>query len=414
MYACSALVLGACLAAEEIRQQEVHRSKWVEDWLLERETRGSFALLHRELRLHSKLFKKYLNMSVPTFDFILSKIKHRIAKEDTVMRQAIPPAERLQATLLFLICGIPYSRLQYDTRIHENTLGLIIPEVCSAIYESLRDEFLKTPTTPDEWLKVAVEFERTWNFPNCIGAVDGKHVQIKPPPGSGSYYYNYKGFHSIVLLAIANANYEIIYANIGSNGRVSDGGVWANCDLQQRLESGTAGVPGLKNLPGSSVKAPHVLVADEAFPLKTYLMKPFPMRNQNDDQRIFSYRLSRARRIIENVFGIMSMRFRVLRTSINLEPSKVEKIILAIIALHNLLRRQSTEDYLPQGSVDQDNMTPGALDRGSSRSETSLVGLPRQGGTSSSEDSKKVRENFTAYFMNEGAVSWQREMSGLF
>ena len=105
------------------------------------------------------------------------------------------------------------------------------------------------------------------------------------------------------------------------------------------------------------------------------------MRNQNDDQRIFSYRFSRARQIIENVFGIMSMRFRVLRTSINLEPSKVEKIVLTIITLCNLLRRQSTEDYVPQGSVDQDNMTTGAVDRGAWRSETSLVGVPRQGGS---------------------------------
>ena len=68
-------------------------------------------------------------------------------------------------------------------------------------------------------------FEDNWHFPNCVGSVDGKHIEIVPPPESGSFYYNYKGFHSMVLMPIANANYELLYAHFGTNGRISDGGV---------------------------------------------------------------------------------------------------------------------------------------------------------------------------------------------
>ena len=88
-----------------------------------------------------------------------------------------------------------------------------------------------TPTTEDEWRNVAEGFERRWNFPYCLGAIDGKHINIVPPPNHGSYFFNYKGTHSIVLMAVANSNYEFIYVDVGRNGRASDGGVWGNCSL---------------------------------------------------------------------------------------------------------------------------------------------------------------------------------------
>lgn len=73
-----------------------------------------------------------------------------------------------------------------------------------------------------DWLDIAAGFENKWQFPHCLGAIDGKHVQIIPPKESGSYYFNYKKTHSIVLMAIANANREFIYCSVGTNGRVSD------------------------------------------------------------------------------------------------------------------------------------------------------------------------------------------------
>ena len=94
--------------------------------------------------------------------------------------------------------------------------------MCDAIYHSLGKEYLNTPTSVDEWLQVAADFEHRWQFPNYLGAIDGKHVNICPSPGSGSYFHNYKGNHSVVLMAVANANYEVIYADIGANGRVPD------------------------------------------------------------------------------------------------------------------------------------------------------------------------------------------------
>ena len=82
------------------------------------------------------------------------------------------------------------------------------------------------PSTSQEWQTVALEFATRWDFPNCGGAIDGKHVRIVPPPRSGSHYYNYKGFHSIVLMAVASAQYEFLFVDVGKNGRMSDGGAF--------------------------------------------------------------------------------------------------------------------------------------------------------------------------------------------
>lgn len=82
------------------------------------------------------------------------------------------------------------------------------------------------------WQQIADNFNTIWQFPHCLGAIDGRHIKFRPPRSDGSYYYNYKGDHSIVLLGLADTNYKFIYVNIGVNGRISDGGVLGNAACQ--------------------------------------------------------------------------------------------------------------------------------------------------------------------------------------
>ena len=184
--------------------------------------------------------------------------------------------------------------------------------------------------------------------------MDGKHVGIKCPAKSGSNFFNYKNFFSIVLFAIVDADYKFIYIDVGKNGRISDGGIFANTPIYNKLENGSLQLPDDESLPDRVKNFPFLLVGDEAFPLKSYLMKPYPNRNLDLTQRIFNYRLSRVRRIVENVFGILSSRFGVFQKPIPLEPEKVEKIVMAACVLHNFLRNKPSlrDFYTPQESFD--------------------------------------------------------------
>ena len=87
----------------------------------------------------------------------------------------------------------------------KSTVSNIVSEVCEAIWNGLKPEFGKMPSNPDEWLAVSKDYEVLWNFPHCLGAIDGKHIVIQAPHNSGSAFYNYKGTHSILLLAVSDA-----------------------------------------------------------------------------------------------------------------------------------------------------------------------------------------------------------------
>ena len=128
------------------------------------------------------------------------------------------------------------------------------------------------------------------------------------PRKSDSLYYNYKGFLSIVLMAACDGNYNYFtLVDIGQYGSNNDSGVLSNSEMGKAFEDGTINFPAAIHLPGCDQlpSLPYFLVGDEIFALKPWLMHPYPGRNIPEEKSIFNYRLSRARRVIENRFGIL-------------------------------------------------------------------------------------------------------------
>lgn len=215
---------------------------------------------------------------------------------------------------------------------------------------------MPAPTT-DLLQSIAKDYFKTWNFPNCVGCIDGKHIRIKCPKNSGSIYYNYKQYFSIVLQGIADANYKFVTIDVGAYGKQSDGGIFSLSNVYKCLKTNTFNMPSPEYLPSTEIKAPFVILGDEAYPLKPYLLKPYSRQNLSNEERVFNYRLSRARRCIECAFGILVAKWRFLKTELQMNPENVDILVQAACLLHNILIDNEGVPAQPEESIHNDKIS---------------------------------------------------------
>lgn len=297
--------------------------------------------------------------------------------------------------LRFLATGLSYEGLAFSFRMGVCTVQRIVMETCEALWAVFQQDHMPAPTTAI-CQKAAEDFWRLWNFPNCFGAIDGKHIRIKCPAKSGSLYYNYKQFYSLALQGVADAKCKFLAIDVGAMGRQSDGGVFNNSDLFKCLENNVFGLPASLPLPITQVHTPLVLVGDEAYPLLQYLMRPFPRVNLTREKKIYNYRLSRARRCIECAFGIMSQKFRILLKPIETNVANAEKIIKACCILHNIIIEMDSSEV----SMYDQNATP-----------TNDNLLPRARKRQAKNVALQARQRLQDFFNSEeGRVPWQDDM----
>lgn len=254
----------------------------------------------------------------------------------------------------------------------------------------MRQECIPTPTC-DTWKSIASDFERIADFPHCLGAVDGKHIRLTCPFDSGSMYFNYKDYFSIVLMAVADAKYRFVYVDVGSYGKECDSSIFKRSNLWRSIETGSLKLPEEQLLQGTeSPKIPYFFVGDEAFGLHKHLLRPFGGNHLTVEKRVFNYRLCRARRYVECAFGILSNKWRLFHRPLNVQPHFAMTIVNACIVLHNYVRDRD-------GYIVEDITTI-----------TGLEDLARENTIRGGLAANNIRSVLCSYFMSEvGSVPWQ-------
>ena len=192
---------------------------------------------------------------------------------------------------------------------------------------------------------------------------------MQAPAHFSSTFFNYKGTHNVVPMAVCDAHYCFTLIDVGDAGRHSDGSVLCHSAFWQAMENGELSLPSDSNIEGILSPVPYFFVGNAAFPLKMYMLWPYPGRYLPDSKRIFNYCLPRARRIIENTFGIIAAKFRIFQRPIVASPEKVTCITKAACSLHNYLKLSEVCNvtsnwlYCPPGYIkyeDRDgNLIPG-------------------------------------------------------
>lgn len=188
-------------------------------------------------------------------------------------------------------------------------------------------------------------------------------------------------------MALTDANCKFIFVDIGCNGRSNDAGVFLQSNLKKVLEDEKE-MPQ-KSLVGNGRLLPYVVVGDDAFPMQTNMMKPYPYHTNIKEKQIFNPRLSRARHVVERSFGILANRFRVFMSPINLKVQTVEAITYACCVLHNFLL-ENDENYLI--STEPSSSSSDTIDN------MDCAYNPRKGAA------EAIRQQFSEYFSNEGKL----------
>ncbi|KAK0142949.1 putative nuclease HARBI1 [Merluccius polli] len=299
-------------------------------------------------------------MSAQRFDYLLQRIKPFITHKRTHLNP-VSLQERLAVTLRVLASGTSQNAVAISYKLGTTTVSRIVSEVCAAIWLGLRDDYVPFPKGSD-WKDISRDFWRMWNFPNCLGCIDGKHVTIKAPVDAGSDYFNYKGAHSIVLMAVE----------------------FGTALLQNTLQ-----LPQPAHLSGTNTNLPHVFLGDAAFSLNVNLMRPYPGVNLDDGRKIYNYRHSRARRVIENSFGILAARWRIFQKPIEFTPNKVVDVVKAYTTS-------------PSGEVQPGEWRRVVAD------DTNMRAVARMSTARASRAASAVRDDLKTFFQTQqGLVPWQ-------
>ncbi|KAG8172421.1 hypothetical protein JTE90_015795 [Oedothorax gibbosus] len=299
----------------------------------------------------------------------------------------IPPKEMLAVTLRYFASGCSLGDFFYTYRIGTTTASQVVKTTSRAIWNALNKTHFHE-ATQGNWLDIANNFAKNSNFPLCLGAIDGKHVRIEKFPNEGSMNFNYKKFQSIVLLAVADADYKFIYVNVGGFGKDCDSNIFQQTSFWKLLTQKKLNLPDPAPLPPQGLKVPYVFVADDAFPMHEHVMRGYGGHNLTTKQKVFNYRLCRARRYVECSFGILTNKWRIFHRPLNLSRQSAVEVVKACVVLHNIVRERDGyrfEDLLACPLQPITNVTP-----------------------TSRKTGRGIRTCYANYFVsNEGALSWQ-------
>lgn len=279
------------------------------------------------ITLSDEQFKSRFRFTKESVRFIFNKIKPKLTCR-IQRRDCISPMLQLLIALRFYATGSFQAVVGDTVNVSKATVCRVVERVTCAI-ALLRRQYVRMPTA-QERPTVAARFFDIAGFPRIIGAVDCTHVKINSPGGSrAELYRNRKGFFSINVQAICDANLQITSVIARWPGSVHDTTIWNDSPLAAQFEAGTFGS--------------YLILGDSGYPCLRYLMTPF-LNPASPSQEAYNRAQIASRNTIERCFGVLKRRFPCLHSGMQLKLPKVLKVIVACVVLHNMTLH--LDDYI--------------------------------------------------------------------
>ena len=295
-------------------------------------------------------WKENFRMSRVAFEYIAMELSPIISKRDTNFRKAISARQRLAVTLYRLADTASYRTIANLFAIGKSTVCEIVVQVCNAIVQFLLPRYIRLPQSAQEIRERIDESRDRAGFPQVVACVDGCHIPIKAPQNNPEDYVNRKGFHSIVLQGLVDANYLFLDICVGWPGKVHDARLFKNSPLYTSLCGGIFTPDDSVYDTINGVRVPPLILGDSAYPLQDWLMKPYVDRgNLSAEELQFNNLLSITRVVVENGYGRLKGRFPALAKRLDLNVNNCCTVIAACCVLHNfceIMKEEFEEQWL--------------------------------------------------------------------
>ena len=348
-------------------------------------------------------FKDAFRITKNTFAYILSRIGDQLQR-DYINEDPISADERLSICLYKLGRGDYNYTISELCGVGESSVSTIVVEVCQVIVKELWSEWVDQlfPKTCHQFSEKMIEMEEEWQYPYAFAAIDGTHIPIKCPGGGNEarkQYRNFKEFYSIVQLLLVDAHYQIIWSACGAAGNTHDSTYFQSTRLYQNICEGNVIPASVKKINDKLV--PPVILGDGAYPLRTWLHKPYGDAVLTPKQRYFNYRLSRGRMITEGAIGKIKGRFRILHRRNESNKDNVRIFALASSVLHNICIKRG--DIITRS---MDLTVDHATNKRRSRDEINnilhlTISEPNLKDTNNSKLANEIRDMIHEEFWNE-------------
>ena len=289
-------------------------------------------------------------MSRVAFEHLTRELSPIISKRDKNFRKAISARQRLAVTLYRLADTATYRTISNLFAIGKSTVCEIVVQVCDAIVQFLLPRYIRLPQSAQQLRERIDESRDRAGFPQVVACVDGCHIPIKAPHNNPEDYVNRKGFHSIILQGLVDANYMLLDICVGWPGKVHDARLFKNSSLYTSLCGGVFTPDNSVYDTINGVRVPPLILGDSAYPLQDWLMKPYVDRgNLSAEELQFNNRLSTTRVVVENGYGRLKGRFPALAKRLDLNLHNCCTVIAACCVLHNfceLMKEEFEEQWL--------------------------------------------------------------------